>query len=143
MTTKLNCMDSKSISSIYAIRSAVCIEVGGQALQTAVQYAKKACELDSDYAYWSYFYSVAMTAQRQYQNTNKSCPTEDEFDAIQHAIILTTQPNPYFNFHRMNLLHNKILYNNYIDTITSNNNLNGCSSEKIKQNFQNILELIK
>lgn len=143
MTSKFNCMDSKSKASIYAIRAAVYIDIGGQDLRNAVQYAKKACELDSDYGYWNYFYSVAMTAQRQYLNANKSCPTEAEFDAIQHAIILTTEPNPYFNYHRINLLQNKLLYYTYSDNIKNNGNLNGFSSEKIKENFQNILELIK
>lgn len=143
MTTRFNCINLKSKATVYAIRAAVYIDIDDQALQSAVQYVKKSCELDSDNAYWNYLHSVAMTAQRQYLNTNKSCPTEAEFDAIQYAVILTNEPNPHFNFHRMLLMQNKILYHNYIHNINSNGNLNGYSSKKIKQDFQNILELIK
>lgn len=136
-------MSSKSKATVHAIRAAVCIEIGGEALQNAVKYAKQACDLDSDTAYWNYFHSVALTAQRQYLNTYKSCPTEVEFDAIQHAIVLINEPNPYFNFHRMNLLKNKILYYYYYDSGNSNKIILEDSSKQIQQDFQNIIELIK
>lgn len=134
-------MDSKSRAAVYAIHSAVCTEIGGKALQNAVKFAKKACDLDSDTAYWFYFHSVAMTAQRQYQNSYKSCPTESEFDAIQHAVILSSEPNPYFNFHRMNLMKNKILYHYQLDHRI--NSINENPSEKTKRELHNILGLIK
>lgn len=134
-------MDSKSRAAVYAVHAAVCTEIGGKALQNAVISAKKACDLDSDINYWHYFYSVAMTAQRQYQNSNKSCPTEAEFDAVQHAVILSSEPNPYFNFHRMNLMKNKILYHYQLDHRI--NSINENPSEKTKQDLCNILGLIK
>lgn len=141
MITKFNHLNSRSRAAVYAIRSAVCIEIGGESLRNAVQYAKKACALDSDTAHWNYFHSVAMTSQRQYQNTCKSCPTEAEFDAIQHAIILSNEPNPYFNFHRMVLIENKILYHCHLNN--SNSNVIENPSEQVKQDFLTVLGLIK
>lgn len=142
MITRFNSMCVTSRAAVHAIHAAVCIEIGGEALQNAVKYAKQACDLDSDTAYWHYFHSVALTAQRQYLNTYKSCPTEVEFDAIQHAIVLVNEPNPYFNFHRMNLLQNKILYY-YYDSDNNNKIVLENSSKQIQQDFQNIIELIK
>lgn len=132
-------MDSKSRATIFAIRSAVCLEYGGKELQNAVEYAKKACALDSENAYWNYSRSVVMTAQRQYLNTNKSCPTDAEFDAIQYAIILSNEPNPYFNYHRMNLVYNKILY--YYHLQKNNNDKKYLERKKI--DFKNVVQMIK
>lgn len=135
-------MNSKSKAAVYAVRAAFCIEIGGKELENVVEYAKRACDLDPDTAEWHYFHSLAMTAQRQYLHTNKSCPTDAEFDAIQHAIILANEPNAYFNFHRMILMTNKIFHYhiNYDNTI---NNHDENSLEKMKQNLNSIIELIK
>lgn len=143
MITRFNSMNCKSRAAVYGIHAAVCIEIGGEALQNAVHYAKHACELDSNSAYWNYFHSIALTAHRQYLETYKSCPTEVEFDAIQHAIILVNEPNPYFNLHRMNLLKNKILYHYYYDSAKSNKNVLENSSRQIQQGFHNVIELTK
>lgn len=143
MITPFNSMDAKSRAAIYAIRAAICVEIGGKSSKNAVHYAQKACDLDSDTAYWKYFHSVALTAQRQYISTCKSCPTESEFDAIQYAIILVNEPNPYFNFHRMNLMKNKLLYRYHIDDGNGGGNVNGISPKQIVQDFGNIVELIK
>ncbi|XP_027838354.2 uncharacterized protein LOC114120598 [Aphis gossypii] len=143
MITRFNNLDSKSRAAINAIRTAVCIDIGGQSLQNVVQYAKTACELDPDTMQWNYFLSIAMTAQRQYLNTNISCPTNEEFDSIQQAIILSNEPNPYFNFHRMHLMTNKILYHYHIDDNRRKSIRNENKLEKIKKDFLNIKELIK
>lgn len=132
-------MNSKSRAAVYAVHAAIYIEIGGKTLQNVVLYAQKACDLDSETAQWQYIYSVALTAQRQYIMTNKSCPTASEFDAIQHAIILSHQPNPNFNFHRVHLMTNKILYHYHFDK----SKINTRAPEKIKQEFYNIVELIK
>lgn len=142
MITLFNNLDSKSKAAVYAIRATFCIEIGGKELENVVQYAKKACDLDPDTAQWHYFHSLAMTAQRQYLHSNKSCPTETEFDAVQHAIILANEPNVYFNFHRMTLMTNKILYHHFNSgDIISNKNEK--SFEKMKQNLNSIVALIK
>lgn len=132
-------MNFKSRAAVYAIHAAVYIEIGGTKLQNVVQYAKRACDLDSETAQWQYIYSVSLTAQRQYLMSNKSCPTASEFDAIQHAIILSNQPNPNFNFHRVHLMINQILYYYHFDE----SKINKSAPEKIKQDFYNIVELIK
>jgi len=124
-------LDTKSRAAVYATQAAIYIEIGGKLLQKAVENAKYACDLDSDTAYWYYIYSIAMTAQRQYQYSCKSTPTVAEFDAIQHAIILAHEPNPYFNFHRMNLMNNKILYHYYFNN--SNDIINGSSERKLNE----------
>ncbi|XP_026823304.1 uncharacterized protein LOC113561210 [Rhopalosiphum maidis] len=143
MITRFNNLDSKSRAAINALHAAVCIEIGGKSLQNVVQYAKTACELDPDTVQWNYFLSVAMTAQRQYLNTNISCPTNTEFDSIQQAIILSNEPNPYFNFHRMHLMTNKILYHYHFDNNRGENTGNENAMETIKKDFLNIIELIK
>lgn len=135
-------MNSKSKAAVYAIRATFCMEIGGKELENVVQYAKEACDLDPDTPQWHYFHSLAMTAQRQYLHTNKSCPTETEFDAIQHAIILANEPNAYFNLHRMILMTNKILYHHFDGgNVICNKNEN--SFEKIKENLNSVVELIK
>lgn len=142
MISIFNKLNSKSKATVYAVRAAFCIETGGKELENVVQYAKKACDLDPDTAQWHYFHSLAMTAQRQYLHTNKSCPTETEFDAVQHAIILANEPNANFNFHRMILMTNKTLYHHFNSgNIISNKNEK--SFEKMKQNLYSIVELIK
>ncbi|CAI6362031.1 unnamed protein product [Macrosiphum euphorbiae] len=143
MITRFNSLDSKSRAAVNALHSAVCLEIGGKSLHNVVQYAKTACELDPDTVQWNYYLSVAMTAQRQYLNTNISCPTEDEFDSIQQAVLLSNEPNPYFNFHRMHLMTNKILYHYHHDNNKSKSNENENALEKIKKDFLNIIELIK
>jgi hypothetical protein len=143
MITRFNNLDSKSRAAINALHAAVCIEIGGKSLQNVVQYAKTACELDPDTVQWNYFLSVAMTAQRQYLNTNISCPSNTEFDSIQQAIILSNEPNPYFNFHRMHLMTNKILYYYHFDNNRGENTGNENAMETIKKDFLNIIELIK
>ncbi|XP_025200273.1 uncharacterized protein LOC112598130 [Melanaphis sacchari] len=143
MITKFNDLDSKSRAAINALHAAICIDIGGKSLQNVVQYAKTACELDPDNVQWNYFLSIAMTAQRQYLNTNISCPTDDEFDSIQQAVILSNEPNPYFNFHRMHLMINKILYHYYFDNNREKRTGNENALEKIKKDFLNITELIK
>jgi len=143
MITKFNSLNSKSRAAVNALHAAVCLEIGGKSLQNIVQYAKTACELDPDTVQWKYYLSIAMTAQRQYLSTNISCPTEDEFDYIQQAIILSNEPNPYFNFHRMHLMTNKILYHYYQDNNISKSNKNKNTLEKTKKDFLNIIELNK
>jgi len=143
MITRFNSLDTKSRAAVNALHAAVCLEIGGKSLQNIIQYAKTACELDPDTIQWKYYLSIAMTAQRQYLNTNISCPTEDEFDYIQQAIILSNEPNPYFNFHRMHLMMNKILYHYYQDNNISKSNKNEDALKKIKKDFLNIIELIK
>jgi len=142
MITRFYSLNSKSRAAVNALRAAVCLEIGGKSLQNIVQYAKTACELDPDTVQWKYYLSIAMTAQRQYLNTNISCPAEDEFDSIQQAIILSNEPNPYFNFHRMHLMTNKILYHHQNNNI-SKSNKNENTLEKTKKDFLNIIELIK
>lgn len=132
-------MNVKSKAVVHAIHAAVYIEIGGEKLLNVIQYAKKACDLDSETAQWKFIYSVALTAQRQYLMSNKSCPTASEFDAIQHAIILSNRPNPNFYFHRMRLMTNKILYHYHFDK----SKIKTSTPEKIKQDFYNIVELIK
>lgn len=139
MITPFHSMHFKSKAAVYSLRSIVGMEYGSREMYNITQYTKKACDLDSDTPYWSYFHSVAMTAQRQYLNTYESCPTESEFDAIQYAIILMKKPNPYFNYHRMNLMKNKIICHHY----TNKSYINKDSLEKVKQDYQNIVELIK
>uniref|UniRef100_A0A2S2RB26 Uncharacterized protein n=1 Tax=Sipha flava TaxID=143950 RepID=A0A2S2RB26_9HEMI len=137
--TRFNSMNVKSRAAVHAINAAVYIEIGGKTLLNVVQYAKKACDLDSETAQWKFIYSLALTAQRQYLMSNKSCPTASEFDAIQHAIILSNRPNPNFDFHRMRLMTNKILYHYHFDKSKIKTN----TPEKTKQDFYNIIELIK
>lgn len=141
--TRFNSLNVKSRAAVNALHAVVCIDIGGKVLRNVVQYAKTACELDPDTVQWNYFLSIAMTAQRQYLNTNISCPTDAEFDSIQQAIILSNEPNPYFNFHRMHLMTNKILYHYHLDSNKNENYENKNALEKIKKDFLNIIELIK
>lgn len=141
MITQFNQLNPKSRATVQAIHAGVCIEFGDKELKNAVRYAKKACDLDSDTSYWKYCHSVAMTARRQYEYTCKSCPTEAEFDLVQHAIILANEPNPYFNFHRMNLMKNKILYHYHLNNV--NSNIIDNPSEQTKYDFCSISEMVK
>lgn len=141
MITRFNNLDSKSRAAVNALHAVVCLDIGGKSMKNVVQYAKTACELDPDTVQWNYYLAIAMTAQRQYLNSNISCPTEDEFDSIQQAVILSNEPNPYFNFHRMHLMTNKILYHYHHDNNKSKSNEN--ELKKVKKDLLNIIELIK
>lgn len=142
MTTRFNAMSSKNRAAVYGVRAAVCVEYGGEALKDAVEYASKACDLDPDTAQWSYYRSVTLTAHRQHLNTHKSCPTDDEFDAVQRAIILTKHPNAYFNHHRVVLMANKILHS-YRFVNNGNATINSVSPERARRDFDNVIDLIK
>lgn len=98
-------MDSKSRATIFAIRAAVLTEYGDNLvyLKKACECGKKACELDPNTPHWFYIYSLALTAQRRFINTRKSCPTEFEINAIQQAILLSDGKNTYYNYQRMTL----------------------------------------
>lgn len=145
MTTRFNSMSPKSRAAVYAVRAAVCVEYGGdETLNDAVEYATRACDLDPDTAQWSYYRSVSLTAQRQHLHTCKSCPADAEFDAVQRAIISANVPDAYYNFHRMVLIKNKILYRyRYDNRINRNNVVKSVSSEQAQRDFHNVVELIK
>ncbi|XP_050434420.1 uncharacterized protein LOC126841804 [Adelges cooleyi] len=140
MTTPFNNLCKKSRAAVFCMRAAVCIEYGGKEIEKAIECAKIACELDPDTAYWHYILSLAMSAQRQFLHTNKSCPTEAEFNAIQYAIILLgNEQNPYFNFHRMNLMKTKIHYYHNLHADRLEEEL----AVKIKKDYQHVAELIR
>ncbi|XP_050543407.1 uncharacterized protein LOC126906699 [Daktulosphaira vitifoliae] len=142
MITPFNNLSTKARAAVYCIQAAICIEYGGDALEKATESAKIACELDSDTAYWHYVYSLTLSAQRQFLKTNKSCPTEAEFNAIQYAIILLNrEQNPYFYFHRMHLMITKTLFHQHLNN--NDDNITDELMSKIKKDFQNIAELIK
>lgn len=137
-----NNLSTKARAAIYCVQAAVCIEYGGEILEKAAVNAKIACELDPETAYWHYVYSLALSARRQFLKTNKSCPTEAEFNAIQYAIILLgNEQNPYMYFHRMHLMKTKVLFHH--DLNNNNNNKNNEEfSSKLKKDYENIAALI-
>jgi len=124
-------MDSKSRASVHAIRAAVLIEYGGNPiyLKKACETAKKACDLDPKTSYWFYIHSLALTAQRQFLQSQKSIPAENEMNAIQQAITLSNEKNALFHYHKMVLCR---------DTITGNyhNNKNKNDKSMINKNLK-------
>jgi len=145
MTTRFNSLGPKSRAAVYAVRAAVCVEYGGgETLDDAVEYATMACDLDPDTAQWSYYRSVSLTARRQHAHTCRSCPADAEFDAVQRAIITASAPNAYYNFHRMALMKNKMLYRYRYDNRDSRNNaIKSVSPERAQRDFHTVVELIK
>lgn len=105
-------MDSKSRAAVHAIRAAVLIEYGGNAVyfKKACECANKACDLDPATSYWFYLYSLSLTAQRHFLLTYKSCPKESEINAVQQAIMLSDGKNTHFNYHRMTLDKDTIIF---------------------------------
>lgn len=106
-------MDSKSKATIFAIRAAVLTEYGKcpRFFKMACKYALNACKFDPNTSHWFYIYSLAMTAERHYLYSFKSCPTKYEINAIDHAIMLSCGRNTSFNYQKMKLHNDIIIYN--------------------------------
>ncbi|XP_027854457.1 uncharacterized protein LOC114133034 [Aphis gossypii] len=130
-------MDSKSRAAIHAIRAAVLIEYGNPSyLKKACETAKKACDLDPKISHWFYIHSLALTAQRQFLQSYKSVPTENEINAINQANILFNGINVLFKYHEIVLFRET--------TIGSfHNNKNKNDKSLIKKNLQDNKKIVK
>jgi hypothetical protein len=95
--------------------------------------------LDPSSPHWFYIYAVALTKQRTFLHSYKSHPTENEINAIQHAIMLSDGKDTVFNYHRI-LLDKDTANRNYHDNINIKNN---DMSEKNLQANQKIVDMIK
>lgn len=134
-------MDPKSRASVHAIRAAVLIEYGGNLiyLKKACEVAKKACDLDPKTAYWFYIYSLALTAQRQFSQSPKSTPAENEMNTIHQAIVLFNGKNALFNYHKM-VLYRDTIVGNYHNN--KNKNDKSFLNKNLKEN-KKIVHMIK
>jgi len=134
-------MDSKSKATIHAIRAAVFIEYSGSPhiLKRACDSAKKACDLDPNTSYWFYIHSIALTTQRQFLQSHKSYPTDNEINTIQQAIMLSDGKNTAFNYHRM-ILDRDTAIRYYHD---NKNNHDKLWIEKNRQANKTIVQMIK
>lgn len=132
-------MDAKSKAVVHAVRAASLIEYGGntQYFKKACDIARKACDLDPNTSYWFYIYSLALTAQRHFVQSHKSSPTENEINAIQHAIMLSDGKNTAFNYHRMTLDRDTTIRNFH------NNKNEKYTFEKNLQDNQTIVQMVK
>ncbi|VVC40331.1 Hypothetical protein CINCED_3A024167 [Cinara cedri] len=134
-------MDPKSRAAVYAVHSAVLNEYyrNPTFLKKASYYAKKACDLDPNTSYWFYIFSITLTAQRQYFQTCKSKPTENEINAIQQAIVLSDGKNTLYNYQRMRLDKDTMI-NDYYDKKNKNDPL---VYQKFVQDNQTLVQMIK
>lgn len=135
-------MDSKSKAAVHIIRAAVLIEYGrknANYLKKASKFASKACELDSNTSYWFYIYSLSLTAERRLLHSYKSCPTENEINAIQQAIMLSDGRNTFYNYHRMTLDRDVTIYS-FHNTL---NKRDKCAMDKNIQENKKIVQMIK
>ncbi|XP_001944436.2 uncharacterized protein LOC100160066 [Acyrthosiphon pisum] len=137
----LSNMDSKSKATIHAIRAAVFTEYGGSPhiFKRACDSAKKACDLDPNTSHWFYIHSIALTTQRQFLQSHKSYPTDNEINAIQQAIMLSDGKNTAFNYHRM-ILDRDTAIRYYHD---NKNNHDKLWIEKNRQANKTIVQMIK
>ncbi|XP_025197328.1 uncharacterized protein LOC112596064 [Melanaphis sacchari] len=137
----LDNMDSKSKATVHAIRAAVFTEYGGSShiFKRACDSARKACDLDPNTSQWFYIYSLALAAQRKFLYSHKSNPTENERNAIQHAIMLSDGNNTVFNYHRM-ILDRDTAIRYYHD---NKNNRDKSWIEKNLQANKTIVQMIK
>lgn len=133
-------MESKPRAAVHAVRAAILKEYGRSTsyLKKASECAKKACDLDPKTSYWFYTYSLVLTAQRHFLLTHKSCPTEDEITAIQEAILLSNGNNTLYNYHRMILDRDTIIYKFH-----SMKNKNKSFLDKNLKDNKNIVQMIK
>ncbi|XP_050434711.1 uncharacterized protein LOC126841936 [Adelges cooleyi] len=131
----------KPRAAVHAARAAVLIEYGGNSgyFKKANECAKKACDLDPTSSYWFYLYSIVMSAQRQFLQSFKSCPTEKEKTAIQNAIMLSDGKNTKYNFHRMVLDRETIVSEFHADK----NNRDKIKMEKNIKDNRMIVKMIK
>lgn len=131
-------MDPKSRAAVHAVRAAVLTEYGGDAkyLKKACECAKKSCELDPNTSHWFYIYSLALTAQRQFLQSFKSSPTENEKNAICQAILLSNGKSATFKFHEM-ILNRDTIFGNF------HNNKNRNDKFMIAKNLEENKEIVK
>lgn len=134
-------MDPKSRATVHAVRAAVLTEYGGDAkyLKKACECAKKSCELDPNNSHWFYLNSLALTAQRQFLQSYKSSPSDNEKDAIRQAILLSNGKNAFFKYHEM-ILNRDTIFGNF------HNNKNKNDKFMIAKNLEenkNIVSTIK
>lgn len=134
-------MDSKSKATVHAVRAAVFIEYGGNAhvFKRACNSAKRACDLDPNTSQWFYIYSLALTTQRQFLQSHKSNPTDNEKNAVQQAIMLSDGNNTVYNYHRMTLDRDTAI-RYYHD---NKNNSNKFWIEKNRQANRTIVQMVK
>lgn len=131
-------LDLKSKASVQAVHAAVLTEYGKNAhhYKKACELANEACILDPNSSYWFYIYALALTTQRRYLYTYKSSPTDNEINAIQHAIMLSDGTNTVFNYHRI-LLDRDTAIRNY------HNNINIKNKDVIENNFKANITIVK
>ncbi|XP_026806570.1 uncharacterized protein LOC113549459 [Rhopalosiphum maidis] len=134
-------MDSKSKATVHAVRAAVFTEYGGSphVFKRACSSAKRACDLDPNTSQWFYIYSLALTTQRQFLQSHKSTPTDNEKNAVQKAIMLSDGNNTIFNYHRM-ILDRDTAIQYYHD---NKNNHDKFWIEKNRQANEMIVKMIK
>lgn len=102
----------------------------------ACYLANKACILDPYSPHWFYIYAIVLSAQRKFLLTYKSSSTENEINAIQHAIMLSDGKNTVFNYHRM-LLDRDTAIRNY------HNNINIKNKDVIENNLKANMTIVK
>lgn len=119
-----------SKATVYAVQAAVLIEYGytEHYFKKAIECINIACDLDPNIPYWFYLHSLVLRAYRQFLLTNKSCPSQDERNSIQRAILLSNVQNIYFRYHEITLFKDTILY----DFHQNKNEINKCKMLKEK-----------
>jgi hypothetical protein len=134
-------LDPKSRATVHAIRAAILTKYDGDAshYKKACECAKKACDLNPSTSHWFYIYSLALTAQRIFSQSFKSSPSENEINAIQQAIELSGGKNIVFEYKKMILKRDSIIWNFH-----SNKNKNDKSViQKYLLDNKSIVKMIK
>lgn len=131
-------MKPKSKAAIYATEAAVLIEYGGNKdyFERAEECSQKACNLNPSNSYWFYLHAIVLRTRRHFLQSFKSCPTDNEINAIEQSIMLSDVQNLFIRYHEIILFKETTLYNFH-------NKKNVLSTNIFRDDFYKVVDMIK
>jgi len=85
-------MDNPCRAAIWGIRAAVSMEYGYAGTKAAIEYSKKALELDPQQGEWHFLFGKSLGRIRRVESYTE-IPAEEEIKALEKAVELTNNPS--------------------------------------------------